>query len=65
MLMGWGYVSELPPTGLLFIPGWYMSMESMVESYRQGKTDSSTNALWLQQRHLVAKQVVGKKYPWI
>jgi hypothetical protein len=27
--MGWDYVSELrPPTGLLFISGWYMNMES-------------------------------------
>jgi hypothetical protein len=26
MSMGWDYVSELrPPTGLLFIPRWYMS----------------------------------------
>jgi hypothetical protein len=29
MSMLWDYVSELrPPSGLLFIPRWYMSMES-------------------------------------
>jgi hypothetical protein len=27
--------------------------------------DSSTSALWLQQRHLVAKEGVDKKYPWM
>jgi hypothetical protein len=54
--MEWNYVSELrPPTGLLFIPRWFMSME---EWYRQGKllirppelSGNSTSS------HLVAKQ---------
>jgi hypothetical protein len=27
IMMGWDYVSELlPPTGILFVPGWYVSM---------------------------------------
>jgi hypothetical protein len=59
MSMGWDYVSEFrPPTGLLFIPWWYMSTENhgwmiltwenswFVHQNASGKTNSS---------HLVTK----------
>jgi hypothetical protein len=37
--MEWDYVSEMwPPTGLLFIPRWYMSIKAMAEWYWQGET---------------------------
>jgi hypothetical protein len=40
MSMGWDCLSELrPPTDLLFIHRWYMSMESDGRMKRQGKTE--------------------------
>jgi hypothetical protein len=40
MSMGWNHISELfPPTGLLFIPRWYMSVESHGEIILTGKTE--------------------------
>jgi hypothetical protein len=42
-----------PFSDLLYVPIWVLITP-----------DTSTSAIWLQQRHLVAKQRVGKKYPW-
>jgi hypothetical protein len=48
MSLGWDYVSELRlPMGLLFIPRWYMDVENIDVTNRQGKIpDSSITSLW-------------------
>jgi hypothetical protein len=51
IMMEWGYVSELRPrTGLLFIPGWYVSMES------HGDHDAGWVNSWLVHQSSLAVQ---------
>jgi hypothetical protein len=46
MSMGWDYVSELrPPTGLLFFPRWYMSMEHWCNDTDRWKLKNSEKNL--------------------
>jgi hypothetical protein len=41
MSVGWDYLSELrPPTGMLFVPRWYMSMENHGEMLCTGANSS-------------------------
>jgi hypothetical protein len=49
MSMGWDYVSELrPPTGLLLIPTWHMSMEN-----HGGMISAGENSWFIHQIFLV------------
>jgi hypothetical protein len=65
MSMEWNYVSELwPPTGLLFIPRWFMSME---EWYRQGKllirrpelSGNSTSSYLVAKQKELANEIIN------